>query len=248
MQTKSPEISLHPLSEKDRLVNLFTAPGTTFNDIRRSASWWLPFVISSFFSLWLAHTVLTRIGIPALVQGILGHNTALAHRIDNATPQDAEVLRKSIGMQFELLYVQPVLTLVYGTIGSAVLMITVNVFFGLKTRFASMIAVWFYGTLPLALYTLVTLVAIYFASGNETLDIHNAVASNAGYFIQSNQSPRWIITLLSSIDIFSIWSVLLLTIGIASITGLKRSHAAAVVFGWWLIYVLGQTLLAVIAS
>jgi hypothetical protein len=36
-----------PLSEPQRLVDVFIAPSKTFTDLRRNASWWAPFLITA---------------------------------------------------------------------------------------------------------------------------------------------------------------------------------------------------------
>src|SRR5215471_10237139 len=38
------------LSEPQRIVNTFVAPSKTFEDIRRNASWWLPWLIGAIFA------------------------------------------------------------------------------------------------------------------------------------------------------------------------------------------------------
>ncbi|MGC2741826.1 MAG: hypothetical protein WA672_01470, partial [Candidatus Angelobacter sp.] len=47
----SPEPGGPGLSEPQRLVNTFIAPSKTFTDIRRNASWWVPFLLISIFSI-----------------------------------------------------------------------------------------------------------------------------------------------------------------------------------------------------
>jgi hypothetical protein len=38
--------------------------------------------------------------------------------------------------------------------------------------------------------------------------------------------------------VFAIWSAILLTIGVSIVSGIKRSSAAIVVFGWWILFIL----------
>jgi hypothetical protein len=83
---------------------------------------------------------------------------------------------------------------------------------------------------------------------SDSFNIKNTVGTNIGYFLQGGGSPQWLITLLSSVDIFAIWAAILLTIGISMVAGIKRSSAAIIVFGWWAIYVLGQTAIAAITG
>jgi hypothetical protein len=44
--------------------------------------------------------------------------------------------------------------------------------------------------------------------------------------------------LASSLDAVSIWSMILLGIGVATVAGVKRTSGYIAVFGWWAIIVL----------
>ena len=54
--------------------------------------------------------------------------------------------------------------------------------------------------------------------------------------------------LLTQLDVFSLWTLILTAIGITCISKVKRGTAFAVVFGWFAVYVLGQVLLAAATS
>src|SRR2546428_262517 len=51
-----------PLSQGQRIINTFIAPSKTFADLRRSASWWLPFLLMSLCSLLYVYVVDQKIG------------------------------------------------------------------------------------------------------------------------------------------------------------------------------------------
>ena len=56
------------LSEPQRIVNTYVAPGKTFADIRRNASWWAPWVLISIFSWLLVFTVDKKVGYEQVTQ------------------------------------------------------------------------------------------------------------------------------------------------------------------------------------
>lgn len=237
-----------PLSQVARVVDTFVAPSKTFNDIRRNASWWLPFVIICILSFAFAYTVLHKVGLPTLVDSIIHSNASLSDRIANATPDQAAKIRSSIEMQFRFMYVAPVFILIVGLIVSGLFLATANFAFGGRARYGQMLAVWFYGTLPLIFISLLTIITLYAGMQSDFFNIKNTVGTNVGYFLQGGDSPHWLVTLLSSVDIFAIWSAILLTIGISIVAGIKRSSAAIIVFGWWALYVLGQTAMTAITG
>ncbi len=71
------------------------------------------------------------------------------------------------------------------------------------------------------------------------MDPQNIVASNPAVFL-ADGAAAWLVTLLGSIDLFSIWVVLLLSVGYSAVNPKKLSFGKAfgAVFGVWLIYVL----------
>ncbi len=226
------------LSEVERVVDTFVAPTKTFTDIRRNASWWLPFLIGALLGVVFAYAILNKVGLPTLVDGVIHHSKVLEDQMANATPDVAARIRGRIETQFKFSYLGPVIGLVIGLICAGVLLATANFAFGGKAKYKQMLAVWFYGALPLTLFYFLTIIAIYAGMASDQFDINNALGTNIGYYLSGGDSPHWLVALLSSIDVFAIWTALLLTLGVSIVAGIKRSSAAVVVFGWWIIVIL----------
>lgn len=239
---------VQPLSPVARVVDAYVAPTKTFEDIRRNASWWVPFVIVCILSFIFAYTCLHKVGLPTLVDSIIHSNASLSDRIANSPPDQVARIRSSIEMQFRFMYIAPVIVLIVGLIVAGLFMATANFGFGGRIRYGQMLAVWFYGTLPMLFISIITIITLYAGMQSDNFNIKNTVGTNVGYFLQGGGSPQWLVTLLSSVDVFAIWSAILLTIGISIVAGIKRSSAAIVVFGWWALYVLGQTAIAAITG
>ena len=55
------------LTQMQRIIYIFTAPSKTFNDIRRSNSWWMPFLILAIAGYILFGAVSTKIGMQQVV-------------------------------------------------------------------------------------------------------------------------------------------------------------------------------------
>ncbi len=226
------------LSQLQRIVDTFIAPSRTFTDIRRNASWWAPFLLSLVFGMGFTMTAIHEIGYEKLTDGVIAQSASLQNSIDSATPAQAALIRATVESRFQyIVYSTPAVILIVGLLCSAVLLGTVNFGLGGEAKFGQMVAVWFYGTLPLMLISLLAVIAIFAGLSPDNFNIQSPVGTNIGYYIPSD-SPQWLKHLLDSADVFSIWSACLLTIGV-SITGkVKRGAAAAAVFGWWVAYVL----------
>jgi hypothetical protein len=226
------------LGQVERVVDTFVSPAKTFTDILRDASWWLPYLLSASLGLLFAYVILNKVGLPTLVDSVVHHSKSLEDRLANATPEDAAKIRGTLETQFKFSYAFPVLGLLFGVICSGVLLGTANFVFGGRAKFKQMLAVWFYGTLPMFLFNLLVIISIYAGLSGDSFDIQNAIGTNPGYYLSGSELPHWLLTLLSAMDVFALWSAVLLTIGVSIVAGIKRSSAAVVVFGWWFLYVL----------
>lgn len=107
--------------------------------------------------------------------------------------------------------------------------------FSYKTSFATTL----HGLMPNAVSALLTMPVIL--SRNE-LDMDQVntgtlLASNLGAFAPEETS-NIMRTLLASVDVFSIWSVVLLTIGFSVVGSVSRGKAAATVIALWIVYIL----------
>ncbi len=226
------------LSQVQRVVNTFIAPSKTFTDIRRSASWWMPFLLSLAFGMGFTMTAIHQIGYEKLADGVIAQSASLQNNIDAATPAQAAQIHAKVEAQFQyIVYSTPLVILIVGLLCSAVLLATVNFGLGGEAKFGQMLAVWFYGTLPLMLISLLAVIAIFAGLNPDNFNLQSPIGTNIGYYIPSD-SPKWLKHLLDSADVFSIWSACLLTIGVSIVGKVKRGAAAAAVFGWWVVYVL----------
>ena len=226
------------LSQVERVVDTFVAPSKTFTDILRSSSWWLPYLLGAALGLLFAYVILNKVGLPTLVDGVVRHNKTLEDSLANATPADAAKIRARIETQFKFSYAFPILGLLFGVICAGGMMATANFAFGGKSKYKQMLAVWFYGTLPLFVFNLLVIISIYAGLSGDSFDIQNPIGTNLGYYLSGTELPHWLIALLSAIDVFAIWSALLLTLGVSIVAGIKRSAAAIVIFGWWFLFIL----------
>lgn len=233
-----PVDSTPALSQWERVADTFIAPSKTFADIRRSASWWMPWIIISLLVTAYAFTVQQKVGWAQVYENVLRQNPKAMERLQQAPPDRvAATTNISIKATQYSFYAQPILLLLVGLVTSAVLWGTLNFGFGGRARFGEVYAVWFYASLPMALVAILAIITLYSGLDPGTFNIKNPIGTNLGYYLSSD-SPQWLIGMLSSIDVLKIWTALLLTIGCAKVAQIKKSSAAIAVFGWWILLIL----------
>ena len=70
----------------------------------------------------------------------------------------------------------------------------------------------------------------------DNFTFQNPVASNLSALV--DPSSHFLYSSLTSIDLFTIWTLVLTGIGYSCVTKVKRGTCMAVVFGWWAVLVL----------
>ncbi len=96
-----------------------------------------------------------------------------------------------------------------------------------------------HGLMPSAVSALLTIPVILSRTELDMEQVNSGtlVASNVGAFAPEGTSNT-MRSLLASIDIFSIWSIVLLSIGFAVVARVSRGKAAAAVITLWIVYIL----------
>ncbi len=238
-----------PLSDTARLVDTFIAPSRTFQDIRRySSRWWLPFLLGVLATYAFVFAVDRNVGWPQVVENTLKLTPKQQERFADMEPTQASQARHQMAASYKYFsYAAPAFTLLFAAIGAAVLLATLNFGFAGEATFARIFAVWLYATLPLTIKGLLGAATLYAGLSPEQFNMQNPAGTNLGFYLPPDLN-KGLLTLASSVDIFTIWTVVLLTIGCAIVANLKRSTAAIAVVGWWIIIVLASTAGALVNS
>jgi hypothetical protein len=90
---------------------------------------------------------------------------------------------------------------------------------------------------PALLKSMLAILSLVAGVSSDGFTFQNPVATNPGYFVDRAAHPV-LGSLLTSFDIFTIWTLALTAIGITCISKVKRGTAFAIVFGWFAVVVL----------
>ena len=73
----------------------------------------------------------------------------------------------------------------------------------------------------------------------DQFDLQNPVLTNIGAFMDSVSTPKWLYALASSVDVFSLWVMVLMATGLsAAARKISWTTSFMCVLGTWLVYVL----------
>jgi hypothetical protein len=221
-----------------RIVTVFTAPSKAFEGVKVRPAWWVPFIVASLVAIVFGFVMVEKIGLTALVDGAVHQSSRLQDQLASATPEQAAKIRNQMSGQFKYYYVAPVFSIVIGLISAGMLLAAANFGAGGKATYGQMLGVWFYGTLPLTVFYLLVVAAIFGGVASDPFNMQNAIGTNPGFYLADSDLPKVLIALLSSIDLFAIWTAVILTIGVSTVAEIKRGAAAAVVCGCWVLVIL----------
>jgi len=230
------------LSQWQRVANTFTAPSKTFEDIKRgNKSWWLPFVIIAIVGYIFFAAVFVEIGMQKVVDNQIKLDPKTEERMAQATPEQREMGTKiSLYITEGIFIANPALILGFIALLSLGLWGTINFVFGGKATYGSILSVWMFSTLPTIVKTLLGIVVIFVGGEPDTFNIKNFAPTNVAAFAFPNpaEANKALYALASSLDVVTIWTLVLLGMGTAIVAGVKRSSGYIAVFGWWAIFLL----------
>jgi hypothetical protein len=230
-----------------RLIGVLLSPAETFADINRRPTWVFPIVLSTLLAIAFISFFNWRVK-----PDWAGFIRAQIEKRAQAT--GSEMTREDAEAQAEKLAAYPATTSYVGALVFPVLsalvaayaltvgMVSVQADTPFKKTFS--VCAWANCAVTYVVFYLVACAALM-AKDRDSLaqiDLSNpgsVAATNLGVFMPVESSPV-LKSLVGSIDIFSIWLIIVLSIGLATTAGSKRmtrGKAAKVVVFWWLVFV-----------
>lgn len=234
------------ISPFGRVVGVFFSPKTTFEDIVRRPSWILPFVLLTVFSFAVCVAINQRIN----------WREFMSQQIEKS-PQAAQLSAEQKEQRIEGgAKFSPIFTYVVGICGPIVFMLVValvmwgayNLLGGANTNFGTAFGITAHVSLTGLVSSILFLLILYLKPYG-TVDLENPVAANLAAVLPDD-SAKWLIALCKSIDLFAIWTLVLLAIGFAATNPkkLRGGKSFTIAFSVWLAWVVLRTGAAFIFS
>jgi len=224
-----------PMSEPARLFGVFFDPKRAFPDIAARPRWWAPLLISMLTATVFVSLYSRRIGWDHYLERALESNPQLESL---SAEQRQRIVEQQASVAGVLSYVGAVAgTVVTTVVVAGALLFVSNLMLGADLVFRQVFAVTCYSFLPNVLAALLGILMM-FLKHPEDFDLENPTAFNIGAWLDPASTPKGLMAVASSIDLFSIWVILLLALGISS-AARKVSYAKALgaVLGLWLVWV-----------
>jgi len=221
------------MSEAARLGGIFFSPGKAFADIARRPRWWVPLILIAILSTIYLNAFTQRVGWDSVIRPAIESNQAT----QSMTAQQREQLIITYeGFYKYVGYLSVVGTLFSVFIVAVILMFLFDTMMSAGVGLKRMMAIVAYGILPLVIQTALSMVVL-FLKDPEEFNLRNPLMFNIGAYMSAD-SPAALRALGSSIDLFSLWILVLLAIGVSA-AGRKVSFGKAFtgIFSLWALLV-----------
>ncbi len=236
-----PEPSARPMSELSRLTGVLLDPKTAFTDIARRPRWLVPLLLICLASVAYLYTYSQRVGWEHFMRQTIESNP----RTENLPVAQREaIIRQQVRLASTFGYVGAVVgPPVYALVIAGVLLFLFNLILGAHLAFRQVFGITCYASLTGVVGTALAILMM-FLKQPEDFDLRNPTAFNIGAYLDPQATPKWLMSLGTSIDLFSLWTILLLAVGLSVASrGISFGKALAWVVAPWLLWVLVKMVL-----
>jgi hypothetical protein len=229
----------------ERLLGIFISPTETLADVARKPGFWAPLIVIVLGTVAMIETMIWKIGLERLARmGIEKSSRASSmspEQIDQAVSTGVKVARVTTHI-FAILG-PPIVLLIIAGVG----ILIVNVIFGGRAGFKTVFSLVCYADL-VSLLGVIMAVAMMFFGDPDQFNSQNFIPSNVGFFLNPHEVSKPLYSLASSADIFTIWLLILLGVGLSKGTGgkVKPLPIFLAFAGVWILYVLAKVGFAMI--
>jgi hypothetical protein len=223
------------LSQGARIIDTFIAPSKTFTDLRRSAQWWLPFLLTAIVGCALVYVAEQKIGLQKMTENALQARPKAEAQYEKATPEQRQTQIKLTGIIYYIAV--PVFPVIIWLIMAGLQFGTLKFAANADISYSKTLAVVVYAALPLALRSVLAIVSVLAGVNPDGFTLNNPVATNPAYFMSPADHPFWYF-IASQLDVFLLWTLALTAIGFATTGKVKMGTSFAIVIGWWVLITL----------
>ncbi len=225
------------MSEVARITAVLTDPKRAFQDIATRPRWWVPLSLLVILALAFNISFSRRVGWDRFMNQTFDTNPRTQTM---PAEQRARAIEQGTKIASVMGYVGAVVGLpLYAMLVAAALMLVFNVALSAQIRFRQAFGVTSYALLP-GLISSPLAILVMFLKSPDDFNLQNPLAFNIGAFLDPQTTPKWLLSLGTSLDLFTVWVVLLLAIGLAAAAARKLTFGKALagVAVPWLVWIL----------
>jgi hypothetical protein len=235
-----------------RLTGVWFSPGETFRRIGRAPDFIAPLILLALLTGAAAYLTTYRFGREGLeemtrkqIQTMVDKGFIPQERMEEIVQQQLPAPDSFTSFAIKRALQGTAFWLVITLIVAGYLKV-VALLMGAETTFKKVFSVSVYSYLAVAIVSLVIVVTVMYLKNPSDIDIYNPVESNLGSLLTialgKEALPGILRSFASYLDVFYIWRIALLSIGLAAASKMKTGTAAMFVSGLFLVFALLMSL------
>lgn len=234
-----PEPQQPSISAIGRVIGVLFSPQPTFADIARKPSWLAPLLILAILGTGIGYFMNQKVDWSAFLRAKAEKSQRFAQLPED---QKERALVPQVKVSRAVAYCAGIVfTPIFTLILAVAYMLAFNLFAGAGVRFGQSFGIAAHASMPSALASVLIFVTLALKPYGD-VNPETMLASHPGAFL-SPDSPAWMLSLLSSFELFWLWTIVLLGIGYAAVNPKKLTtgKAIGIVVGVWLAWVVLKT-------
>jgi hypothetical protein len=224
------------------LANVFVAPSEAFRSIAERPRWEAPLLLAIGLGLAFTAVWVTRADPEQFMRAQMEESGAM-DRIP--VEKRADVLHGQAQVFKAYAWVGPLFfaPLMYAGVAGLFLFVF-RFFYAAELRYPQSLAVVVWTFAAYALVTAPLILLVMSLRGEWSVDPQGAIQANAAALLDRASASKPLYAMASSLDLFSLWALFLLSTGYAAAARVRRGAAAWGVVVPWGLFVLGKAALA----
>jgi hypothetical protein len=237
------EQALQPsgMSEMGRLVGVIWEPKPVFEDLAERPRFWVPLILLTVLSVAFLLVFGQRVGFESTIRRQLESNSRLQQM---PAEQRAALIEQSAGWASKTAYAGGAVGVAVSTLLVAVILLgSFNLLGGAKLRFRQAFSITCYSFIPSAISTVGTFIVMLLKDPAD-FDLKNPLPVHLGAFLDPQTTAKWLYSLASSFNVFTIWMMLLMALGF-SVAAKKMTFGKAltlVALPWAVVVLIGAAI------
>jgi len=235
------------MGEASRLSGIFFEPGKTFEDIAARPGFWVPLLLVIVAAVAYSALFSQHVGWERFMR----HQQETSSRVAQLSPEQREA-QLQVGLK-----IAPVMGYVGSIFGvpiayliwAAVLLGIAKGLMSAPVRFKQVFSVICYASVPGVIFMILA-IAVMFMKSPDDFNLQNPLVFNPGAFMDPATTSKFIYSLASALDLFRLWTMVLVGIGLKAAAGkaISMGGAMTAVFLPWAVFILCAAGLAGIFS
>jgi hypothetical protein len=227
------------MSFAQRVGSVWFEPTKTFEDINRKPTWLGIFIILSILGMAMSYTLNARVDRETRIRKSMEMVPILSEEQKQQALQRALAQPASPFETYGFVAV-PVVVLVTNFVLAAIFLLAFMLR-GVSLPYKKSLSISYWAMAPPSIVVQLLAILFMLVRDPDTLELNplKNVASNLGILVSEKAHPV-VNSLLGSIDIFSIWTIVLLSIGFAAVSDRKLTakKSATIVVLLWVVLIL----------